>query len=322
MAFGFHNVRFLNVSKKSRCLFGCEEFYFVRRVFCTNFVQEVADQEAYPDWVFDTKVYEFDLKNGEMAEITIENHHMGQLKLVKSMPDGGSLAGWTFDVYRKSDNSHMGTFTTDEIGVIHMGYWQPGEYVVEEKLTDPAYECEGENPKTVLLEAGKTTEVTFVNRVRPGGLEILKVDLEGNPLAGAEFLLEWSADGSLWWPVELNDTEKIVAGKCSSVGLKNGRLVSGEDGVVSFTGLHPSVQYRLTETAAPDGYQLLTEPAFTGTLPAVEDFCLILTVHNAREFVLPKTGSNSIMQLPLAMMLCGGFFAALVMQGSRKRKEQ
>lgn len=286
------------------------------------FVQEVADEETYPDWVFDTKVYEFDLKNGEMAEITIENHHMGQLKLIKSMPDGGSLAGWVFDVYRKSDNTHMGTFTTDETGVILTGYWQPGEYVVEEKLTDPAYECKGENPKTVTLEAGKTAEVIFVNRMRPGEIEILKVDLEGNPLAGAEFLLEWSAEGTLWWPVELNDTEQIVAGKCSSVGLENGRLVSGEDGVITFTGLHPGVQYRLTETAAPEGYQLLTEPAFTGTLPAVEDFCLILMVHNAREFVLPKTGSNSMMQLPLAMMLCGGFFIALVIQGSHKRKEQ
>ncbi|MEI3092841.1 MAG: prealbumin-like fold domain-containing protein [Oscillospiraceae bacterium] len=45
--------------------------------------------------------------------------------------------------------------------------------------------------------------------------------------------------------------------------LTDGKLTSGADGEVRFTGLY-SGGYRVTETKAPKGYQLLTEPVYGG----------------------------------------------------------
>ena len=56
--------------------------------------------------------------------------------------------------------------------------------------------------------------------------------------------------------------------------------------------LYPGLQYHLTETKAPEGFKLLTEAAFTGTLPT-DTLSVELTVVNARTFTMPETGAVS-----------------------------
>jgi uncharacterized surface anchored protein len=253
----------------------------------------VDESSAYPDWIFDTAVKKVTVKAGQTASVTFTNSKLGRVKLIKVMPDGGPLEGWVFDVYRKSDGSHVGIFTSGEDGTILTGYLAPGEYEIFEQIPeDSLYYCETPNPQTVTITAGATAEVTFTNRLKSAQIIVYKIDPMGAPMSGAEFLLEWSEDGVNWSPVTYTDSENISKGTCTSAGLVDGKLESGRDGVVCFTGLHPELQYRLTESKAPEGYQLLTEPAYEGGIDPEETLIVELTVVNAPVFELPMTGST------------------------------
>ena len=216
------------------------------------------------------------------------------------------MAGWKFEVY-SADNKLVGTFTTGEDGSVLTDYLLPGTYTVKEILPEGSpYICEGSNPQTVTIEAGKTAEVTFTNRLKPGEISVQKVDTRGEPLAGAEFLLEWSADGSQWAPVTFTDSLDATEGTSTSEGLTDGKLISGEDGLVRFTGLYPGSLYRLTETKAPEGYQLLTEPIHEGRIQVGNEYFVQLTVVNAPVFELPMTGSMGG-RWQFCFQLAGGF---------------
>ena len=152
----------------------------VRLLPGTYFVQEVDESAAHPDWVFETKVHVVTVKAGETASVKLENKQMGRAKLIKAMPDGGPVSGWVFDIYRKSDNAHMGTFASGEDGTILTDYLLPDTYLVYEQLDEQSvYWCESENPQEVTIKAGETAEVTFTNRLKPGKISIQKVDITG-----------------------------------------------------------------------------------------------------------------------------------------------
>ena len=155
---------------------------------------------------------------------------------------------------------------------------------------DSLYQCKSENPQKITVVQGQTAEVSFINVLRPGTITVKKVDTTGSPLAGAAFLLEWSEDESTWQPIQ--HSESVTKGGCSAEGLTDGCLTSGEDGVLQWIGLHPGLHYRLTETKAPEGFKLLTETAFTGTIPT-DTLSVELTVVNSRIFTMPETGAVS-----------------------------
>lgn len=102
-----------------------------------------------------------------------------------------------------------------------------------------------------------------------GSITVRKLDATGAPLAGAELLLETSADGKTWTEV--------------------GRVTTDNTGVAKWSDLKVGAQYRITETKAPAGYTLLTEPLFTGTVDSNNRDITITACNNAG-FVLPFTG--------------------------------
>lgn len=256
----------------------------------TYYAKEAAVTDPY--WVCDTSVKTVSVTANGTATVTFTNTHKGKGKIIKAMPDGGSTAGWEFEVY-SGDNQLVGSYTTAADGTIQTDYLLPGEYTVKEIIPEGSpYTCDAPNPKTITIEAGKTTEVTFTNRLKPGEILIQKVDIHGVPLAGAEFLLEWSADGQQWQTVTYTDSLDVSEGTCTSDGLADGKLASGEDGVVRFTGLSPGSLYRVTETTAPEGYQLLSEPVHEGSIQKDGEYFIQLTVVNAPVFELPMTGST------------------------------
>lgn len=277
----------------------------VRLLPGTYFVQEVDESAANPDWVYDSRIHVITVKAGETASVTLENQQMGQVKLIKVMPDGGSVSGWIFDIYRKSDNTHIGTYTSGEDGTIMSGYLLPDTYLVYEQIGDDSiYWCESENPQEVTIIAGEIAEVTFTNHLKPAEILVYKVNPLGEPLPGAEFLLEWSEDGTVWAPVTYTDSQYVTKGTCTSAGLADGKLLSGEDGIIHFTGLHPEMQYRLTETNAPNGYELIPGPVFTGTIDTEHSLTLEIEVMNHHTYVLPMTGSKSPIIMAVSLFVC------------------
>ena len=122
-----------------------------------------------------------------------------------------------------------------------------------------------------------------------GNIAVRKVDATGAPLAGAELLLETSADGKTWTEV--------------------GRVTTDKTGTAKWSDLKIGTQYRITEVKAPAGYTLLTEPLFTGTLDS-SNRDIVITACNSAGFVLPFTGGNGFIApiMFAALMLCMGVY--------------
>ena len=122
-----------------------------------------------------------------------------------------------------------------------------------------------------------------------GSISVRKIDATGSPFAGAELLLETSTDGQTWTEVGKITTDKI--------------------GVAKWENLKTGVQYRVTETKAPAGYTLLTEPLFTGALDSNNRDITITACNNAG-FALPFTGGTGFTTYILlaALMLCMGVY--------------
>ena len=182
---------------------------------------------------------------------------------------------------------------------------EPGTYTVTEVLDkDSLWQCTTTNPQIITINAGETTNVTFTNALRPGMIQVLKTDERGEPLANSEFLLEWSLDGKNWKPVTFAESSVPQIGGCATVGINDGKLLTGTTGLIEFTGLYPTLSYRLTEKKAPNGYQLLSEPVFEGTLPVDRNLSLGFTVINVLVFKLPQTGSKSLFLTISGMVVC------------------
>lgn len=250
-------------------------------------------------------------KTHRFETLSITNTALGKGKIIKEMSDGSSAAGWVFDIYRVSDNTFIGTFTTGEDGTITTDYLLPGDYRVVERIPeDSIYHPVGGAEKVLTIVGGDTVSVKYVNSLRAGEIIVNKVDGSTDAaLAGAKFLLEW-LDNDVWTPVIYSET--IIPGGCASVGLENGCLVSDENGQIAFYGLHPDCQYRLTEIDAPDGYILQAGAIFEGILPA-DTLSSTHTVYNHPNFVLPSTGVNNNFRLLeiFAMCLLAAFVLAV-----------
>ena len=261
----------------------------------TYWAKETGDEHGrFEDeyWMVDETVQKFEIKPHEDVSITFTNVQYGRLKIVKTVEDGGSVEGWQFKITDANGKILDGSpFSTDEDGLILTGNLLPGQYTVEELLPeDSLYECKGDNPQTVTITQGEVADITFVNALRTGKVTVEKIDITGSPLAGATFRLEWSAEGSLWYPVTYS--EAIVRGGCSNPDVEDGSLTTGADGILEWGNLYPSLQYRLTETKAPEGYKLLDKAAYGGELP-VDDLAITVRVTNARTFTMPDTGART-----------------------------
>ena len=289
----------------------------------TYWAKETGDEHGrFEDeyWMVDETVHKFAIKPHEDVSITFTNVQYGRLKISKTVEGGGSVEGWQFKITDAEGKVLDGSpFSTDEDGIILTGNLLPGQYTVEELLLENSlYACKGDNPQTVTITQGEIAEVAFVNALRTGKVTVEKIDITGSPLAGATFRLEWSAEGSLWYPVTYSET--IVRGGCSNPDVTDGSLTTGTDGLLEWDNLYPGLQYRLTETKAPDGYNLLDGTAFEGEL-ASNNMSVSLRVVNTRTYILPKTGSTGLRLFPVfALIPAFACSSGLVFSILRKRR--
>ena len=213
----------------------------------------------------------------------------GSLTINKTDADTGkALAGVTYRLFDSAGNK-IADVTTGADGKAVFADLPLGSYTYQEISAPDGYVVDDTKyPITITTGTLNITE-TRTNTMAKGSITVRKVDVTGSPLAGAELLLETSADGQTWMEV--------------------GRITTDSTGIAKWENLKIGAQYRVTETKAPAGYTLLTEPLFTGTLDSSNRDVTITACNNAG-FVLPFTGSNGFIApiMFAALVLCMGVY--------------
>ena len=258
--------------------------------------------------------------------VTFENDTAPSLKIIKKSPDG-NVAGITFEVYllREDPQFLMGTYTTNENGEIPL-HVNRGMYCIKE-IVPEGYEPQGVKSVSV-TEAnfgGNPAVVTFTNVPYYGKISVSKVNLSNVPLSGATFLLEYSTDDGATWSAAKPATETDNGiGTCSTVDA-DGTITTGADGTAVFDKLLISgVTYRLTETVAPAGYQLLAEPVFTGKLAAGDNGSTVIyrEVVNVPVLQMPPAGGDGSMSFLVSssviISVVSALWLFLLLQKQRK----
>ena len=192
-------------------------------------------------------------------------------------------------------------------------------YEINRRISDKLVLCSYFNTITG-EEANPQVSVSCENEMLPAAIRVQKVNPNDEALPGAKFLLEWSEDGISWNPVTKSET--ILAGGCSSEGLDDsGCITTDNSGMAVFTGLSPMVQYRISEVATPNGYQLLKEPILVDKLTPEQNYEAAYRVVESFLFNLPKTGASDFLYLPICIAIAfTGFFLVVVSDKSMYKK--
>ena len=201
---------------------------------------------------------------------------------------GKALAGVTYRLY-DSTGKKVADATTGADGKAVFADLPQGKYSYQEISAPSGYVVDNTKYQITITATALNITHKRTNALAKGSITVHKVDVTGSPLAGAELLLETSTDGQTWTEV--------------------GKITTDSTGVAEWENLKIGTQYRVTETKAPAGYTLLTEPLFAGVLDSSNRDVTITACNNAG-FVLPFTGSTGFTTYFLfaALMLCMGVY--------------
>ena len=316
------------------------------------YLQEKTPPEGY-EWDF---IWQYDFSiTKDTPNITVEPEFTcqnyvkrGALEIIKedSLTTGNTqqdapLDGITFSVTNESKNPVVVndvTYNPGEVVCTLSIAWDGqnwsaktdailpyGTYGITENEMHPGmandfYRINPEKHLVEIRDPANIVSITHVNEMIEGQIIIHKVDPLGKPLAGAKFTLEWSEDnGATWNPVVKTDV--LTKGGCTDPNLEQGSLTSGSDGLITFSGLYPTLLYRVTEVEAPDGYVLLRDRAFEGNLPNYE-YVYEMTVHNSPGFTFPTTGGQGTVLLAVigATLISASFLFLAYMAFDHQRK--
>ena len=183
---------------------------------------------------------------------------------------GKSLAGVTYRLYDNAGKKVADAITGADGKAVFKDLPQ-GKYSYQEIRAPSGYVVDKTKYQITISATALNITQKRTNALAKGIITVRKVDATGAPLAGAKLLLETSTDGQTWTEVGKITTDKI--------------------GVAKWENLKTDVQYRVTETKAPAGYTLLTEPLFTGALDSGNRDVTITACNNAG-FALPFTGGT------------------------------
>ena len=242
-------------------------------------------------YVLDDTAYSAVLnQNGQVLKVTRENIPVkGSIEVLKVDAETKQpLAGVVYYLF-DADGNKVADGTTDATGKVTFSGLRLGKYVYQEINTVDGYVLDETKYDFSMTTANLNIKVTRENVLAKGSITVRKVDATSAPLAGAELLLETFTDDKNWTEVSKITTDKT--------------------GVAKWDDLKIGAQYRVTETKAPAGYTLLTEPLFTGTLDNNNRDITITACNNAG-FVLPFTGGTGFTTYFLfaALMLCMGVY--------------
>ena len=213
----------------------------------------------------------------------------GSLTINKVDADTGkALAGVTYRLYNSAGKKVADAITGADGKAVFKDLPQ-GKYSYQEIRAPSGYVVDNTKYQITITATALNITQKRTNALAKGIITVRKVDATSAPLAGAELLLETSADGKTWSEV--------------------GRVTTDKTGIAKWSDLKIGAQYRVTETKAPAGYTLLTEPLFTGTLDSSNRDVTITACNNAG-VVLPFTGGTGFTTyiLLVVLMLCMGVY--------------
>ena len=288
--------------------------FSVKLPFAKYYVREIFTDEHY---ILGDKKYSFDFKYSEEAETVIidcgefENKlKRGTVKGLKLDENNEPLVNAVFGLFKPdctefTEENALMTAKSNDKGCFSFADIPFGEFLVCEIEAPTGYILSDKVYQVNITEDGQTVEITAENK--PITVEFSKRDTEGNELKGAKLQIvdekgnvieEWTSDGTN------HIVKKLKAGK-----------------------------YVLTETAAPDGYEIATDISFevfedgtvkagnTETVAVSKDGNpLIVMVDEAEEKqITPQTGDNRS-KLP-GILLTGTGLSILVILILKSRKK-
>ena len=198
-------------------------------------IKEPATQEVY-------------IEGGESKSLTFENVPLNAIVVHKTdSVTGEALGGATFQLrYLGGASGTGGTVIGQKTtGVNGMALWtglEPGAYIVEEIDPGDGYSILQSSETVYLADNGEQSVITVHFENLPDGSLLIRKVCSVNPsvtLPDAEFKITY-ADGSL-------------------IGDSNGIYVTDENGEIRIDGLEPGKSVIVTETRAPDGYEIDTQ---------------------------------------------------------------
>ncbi|WP_283685062.1 SpaA isopeptide-forming pilin-related protein [Clostridium perfringens] len=234
-------------------------------------------------------------KDGETKTITAENKvKTGDVDFTKTdVSTGENIEGAKIEIVGlEEQNKHIKVdFTSSKDG--NRFTLPEGKYEFRETQAPEGYELSTE-VGTFEIKDGEITKANLKNERTTGVLEFTKTDVAtGEVLEGAKIKIEC---------LEGLDQGKIIEFTSSKEGNKF-NLSKGK--------------YRISETQAPNGYELTTE---TGEFEITEHGQVIKCNLTNKKFEIVKTGGafNMNMMLPLGLILVAGSLGALAFT-KRKR---
>ena len=265
--------------------------------------------------------------DGETVSLSIRNEiFKGSLTIRKVDKDSGqALPGARFRLLDSTGNP-FAEGMTDANGILVFDNIPFGDYYLEELEAPDGYKADTTPYVFSVTADGQKIEIRRENTRIPGSVTVAKTDSGGNPIPGAAFRLEYSEDGESWTPVFHTEVPAKKVGGCTSEGLSDGILITGDDGIAIFDGLRAdkNVRYRITEIATVNGYVLLTEPVELGTLPRESEESTIynvsVTISNSPTYLLPMTGGAGLWPVLTTgfAAACMGLFLIVISKNKRK----
>ena len=264
------------------------------------------------------KVYEYSKENPlwtasvslHKKEAGVETPLVGTFELCERMADG------TVKVLETGTTDAEGNLAFTRKIVYTDGVCNKSTYFIREKVAPAGYVLDTKEYPVSCTENEQKISVTMENAPILGKLELRKQSSIGKPMQGVEFLLEYSLDcGATWNAVIYRENDNIIIpGSCTNAELKNGKLLTDENGIAVYDGLRvytadgEAILYRVTETKTLDGASLMPDHIWEGdivTERAGENvFEVVLGVVNSPILELPETGSKSLALMPIGLLLC------------------
>ena len=156
----------------------------------TYYVREVDESSTYPWWGYDPSVKTVTVTEGGTATVSFNNTLLGRIAVQKITSSGGSLGGWTFEIFSDAACTQLvETITTDTTGKATSGYLAPGTYYVrevDESGTYPWWSYDQSVKVVTVTTGGGTATVSFTN-VQNGRISIQKTTNTGKDLGGWQF---------------------------------------------------------------------------------------------------------------------------------------